>query len=295
MSYHTPVLLEECLEGLRISAGGVYVDATFGGGGHARAIVNKLDDKGHLFAFDQDEESRANLWKDHRITFVQSNFRYLREYMSYYHVSGVDGILADLGVSSWQIDQEERGFSYRSQQRLDMRMNQGQSVTAADIIHQYDEVRLVGMFSRHAGVRNARTLASELCKARATIRIADAETLLQVIAPTIRGNRMRYLSQVFQALRIEVNEEDKALEEFLVDSGEVLHESGRLVVISYHSGEDRMVKQYVKGIHQDTEGRSFGFKQITKKPIVPDEEQIKENNRARSALLRIAEKYLIQE
>jgi 16S rRNA (cytosine1402-N4)-methyltransferase len=149
------------------------------------------------------------------------------------------------------------------------------------------------MFSAHGGVRNARTLAGEICKARATIGIADAETLLPVIAPCIRGNRMRYLSQVFQALRIEVNEEDKALAEFLTDAGDVLMENGRLVVISYHSGEDRLVKHYVKGTHQDSEGREFGFKQITKKPLVPDENQIKENSRARSALLRIAEKYLL--
>jgi 16S rRNA (cytosine1402-N4)-methyltransferase len=291
MNYHVPVLLEACLQGLQLRPDGVYVDATFGGGGHAKAIINKLDDKGHLFAFDQDVESRANLWEDPRITFIQSNFRYLKAHISYYHVAGVDGILADLGVSSWQIDQEERGFSYRTQQQLDMRMNQAQTVTAADILHQYDEVRLIEMFSAHGGVRNARTLAGEICKARATIGIADAETLLQVIAPCIRGNRMRYLSQVFQALRIEVNEEDKALAEFLTDAGDVLMENGRLVVISYHSGEDRLVKHYVKGTHQDSEGREFGFRQITKKPLIPDENQIKENSRARSALLRIAEKY----
>jgi len=293
MSYHVPVLLNESLEGLGIRPDGIYVDVTFGGGGHSRAIIDKLDDKGHLFAFDQDEESKENLWDDQRMTFVLSNFRYLREYMQYYHVAGVDGILADLGVSSWQIDQESRGFSYRTRQPLDMRMNTAQTLTAAEILHQYDEVSLVQMFSKHAGIRNARTLASEICKARATIRITDADTLLQVISPCIRGNRMRYLSQVFQALRIEVNAEDQALAEFLNAAGEVLNGGGRLVVISYHSGEDRLVKQYVKAEHEDAGGRSFGFKQITKKPLVPDELEIKENSRARSALLRIAEKYWI--
>ena len=291
MQYHVPVLLEESLDGLQIRSDGIYIDATFGGGGHARAIVNKLDDNGHLFAFDQDEESRKNLWEDQRLTFVLSNFRYIREYMAYYHIDSVDGILADLGVSSWQIDQETRGFSYRTQQRLDMRMNQSQAVTAADILQQYNEVALVRMFSAHAGIRNARTLAVEICKARATIRITDAQTLMQVIAPCIRGNRMRYLSQVFQALRIEVNGEDSALADFLKAAGELLKPEGRLVVISYHSGEDRLVKQYVKGEYEDAGGRSFGFKQITKKPLIPDDKQIKENNRARSALLRIAEKY----
>lgn len=291
--YHVPVLLEESLEGLDIRPDGIYVDATFGGGGHARAILERLSDKGHLFVFDQDEESRANLWDDHRMTFVLSNFRFLREYMIYYDVSAVNGILADLGVSSWQLDQAVRGFSYRSPQPLDMRMNRAQPVTAADILNQYDEEALIRMFSRHGGVRNTRTLVSEICKARATMHIADTSAFMQIIEPCIRGNRMRYLSQVFQALRIEVNDEAGALEDFLQAAGKCLTEGGRLVIIAYHSGEDRMVKQYIKQIHADDDGGEFGFRQITKKPVTPDEIQIQKNVRARSALMRIAEKYRI--
>lgn len=292
-SYHAPVLLNESIEALRIHEGGVFVDATFGGGGHARAILKELGDKGHLFAFDQDEESKVNLWKDTRITFVLSNFRYLHQYMQYYHVDGVDGILADLGVSSWQIDQEARGFSYRTPQPLDMRMNRAQRLTAADILQHYDADALQQMFSAHGEIRNARTLVAEICKARATIKIDNAALLQQIIAPCIRGNRMRYLSQVFQALRIEVNVEDKALDEFLVAAGEILHVGGRLVVIAYHSGEDRRVKHYLKETHRDAEGKEFGFHRINKKPITPVGTEIQENIRARSALMRIAEKYLI--
>ena len=290
MNYHIPVLLTESVDALEIKTDGIYIDATFGGGGHARAITEKLSDKGHLFVFDQDEESKANLWEDARITFVQSNFRYLKEYMQYYHVTEVHGILADLGVSSWQLDQDDRGFSYRTRQPLDMRMNQAQSITAADILHSYDEEALIRMFSEHGEIRNAKTLVAEICKARASMRIADTEMLQQIISPCIRGNRMRYLSQVFQALRIEVNDEDNALRTFLIAAGEVLSDKGRLVIISYHSGEDRLVKQYLKKEHEDDSGIKFRFLLINKKPVVPDEEQITENIRARSALMRIAEK-----
>ncbi len=290
MQYHTPVLLFESIEGLAIQPDGIYIDATFGGGGHARVIIEKLSDKGHLFVFDQDEESKANLWEDQRITFVQSNFRYIREYMHFYNVPAVNGILADLGVSSWQLDQDDRGFSYRTRQPLDMRMNRAQSANAADILHSYDEAALIQMFSEHGEIRNAKTLVAEISKARATMRIADAEMLQQVIAPCIRGNRMRYLSQVFQALRIEVNEEDKVLREFLIAAGEVLSDKGRLVVISYHSGEDRLVKQFLKKEHENDSGIKFRFLMMNKKPVVPDENQITENIRARSALMRIAEK-----
>jgi 16S rRNA (cytosine1402-N4)-methyltransferase len=290
MQYHQPVLLDESIDALIIRPDGRYIDATFGGGGHAKAILNKLSDKGHLFVFDQDEESRANLWEDARITFVQCNFRYLRQYMMYYHVAEVHGILADLGVSSWQLDQESRGFSYRSLQPLDMRMNRGQSITAADILHRYDEDALIRMFSEHGEIRNAKTLVAEISKARATMRISNAGMLQEIIAPCIRGNKMRYLSQVFQALRIEVNAEDAALREFLEASGKMLCDRGRLVIISYHSGEDRLVKQYLKQEYEDDSGRKFEFLQLNKKPVTPDDEQIKENIRARSALMRIAEK-----
>ena len=293
MTYHVPVLLAESIDGLQIRPGGRYVDATFGGGGHARAICDKLSAEGHLFVFDQDEESRENLWDDQRLTFIQSNFRYLREYMIYYGVDALDGVLADLGVSSWQFDQAERGFSYRTQQALDMRMSRAQSTTAANLLHQYDEEALIRMFSVHGEIRNTRTLVAEIIKARATMHIADAATLIRVMEPCIRGNRMRYLSQVFQALRIEVNDEAGALADFLPAAGECLKEGGRIVVIAYHSGEDRMVKQYLKQEHTDTSGRVFGFRLINKKPVVPDENQIRNNIRARSALMRIAEKHWI--
>jgi 16S rRNA (cytosine1402-N4)-methyltransferase len=215
--------------------------------------------------------------------------------MEYYHVAGVDGILADLGVSSWQFDKEERGFSYRtSHQPLDMRMNRAQPLTAADILQRYDEAALIRTFSEHGEIRNAKTLVSEISKARATMQISDIGVLQQIIAPCIRGNRMRYLSQVFQALRIEVNAEDEALREFLLAAGHVLKDKGRLVVISYHSGEDRIVKQFIKSEQEDGAGNTIEFLPINKKPVTPDENQISENTRARSALMRIAEKNVVK-
>lgn len=294
MTYHTPVLLTESIEALAIQPGGIYVDVTFGGGGHARAIMDKLGDNGHLFVFDQDEESRQNLWDDARLTFVQSNFRFVGAYMYYYGITGVHGILADLGVSSWQLDQDDRGFSYRTRQPLDMRMNRTQRTTAADVLRHYPEDTLVQMFSSYGEIRNAKTLVAEICKARATLRIDTAETLLQVIAPCIRGNRMRYLSQVFQALRIEVNDEMGALRDFLTAAGDLLADGGRIVVISYHSGEDRLVKHYLKGNYTDMQGRQYRFRVLNKKPVTPEMQQVSENIRARSALMRIAEKTMIE-
>ena len=297
MEYHLPVLLKESIEGLRIIPSGIYVDTTFGGGGHSKAILNELGDKGHLFAFDQDEDARRNVWADDRLTFVASNSRHLSRYMDYYEVDGLDGVLADLGVSSWQFDNPERGFSYREDHSLDMRMNQSQEVTAADIVMRYSADELVRVLSDFGQVRNAKTLARHIVESRAHAVIDTIGKFLEVVSRNIRGNRARYLAQVFQALRIEVNDEMTALSELLADATQMLKPGGRLVVISYHSVEDQLVKRWMKSGNamgrvetDDTGHRHVPFRLITRKPIVPAPEEIQVNNRARSAKLRVAEK-----
>ncbi|RLD22304.1 MAG: 16S rRNA (cytosine(1402)-N(4))-methyltransferase, partial [Bacteroidetes bacterium] len=245
MDYHQPVLLAESVEGLKINPSGIYLDVTYGGGGHSRLILSKLDDKGHLFAFDQDEDARVNVVPDSRLTFVAGNFRFLREYLTYYDVGKVDGILADLGVSSWQFDNPERGFSYREDHALDMRMNQRQSFRAADIISSYSENDLVRLFSDYGQVRNAKTLAAHIVTERRQRRIDTIAGFLDVIGSCIRGSRAKYLAQVFQSLRIEVNHEVDALKDFLSASTDCLKPEGRLVVISYHSVEDQLVKRWM--------------------------------------------------
>lgn len=297
MEYHKPVLLEESIEGLKIDPSGVYVDTTFGGGGHSKTILNRLGDNGHLFAFDQDEDARQNVWPDDRLTFVQCNSRYLSKYLAYYGVRGVNGILADLGVSSWQFDKPERGFSYREDHVLDMRMNQQQDLTAADVVMTYSEEALVDLLSKYGQVRNAKTLARGLVESRSDNGIRTIGDLLTAMDPFIWGNRVRYLSQVFQALRIEVNDEIGALHDLMESAIEWLLPGGRLVVISYHSVEDQVVKRWMKAGNpegvvrtDDTGRRHFPMKMLTKKPIVPSSEEIQLNNRARSAKLRIAEK-----
>ena len=297
MEYHRPVLLDESIEGLKIQPSGVYVDATFGGGGHSKTILSRLDDKGHLFAFDQDEDARQNVWDDGRLTFVQCNFRYLAEYLHYYNVDAVHGILADLGVSSYQFDNPERGFSYRQDHHLDMRMNQSQRICAADIVSRYPEERLVTMFSKYGQVRNAKTLAAQICAARSVRKIDTVASFLEVISPCVRGHRPKYLSQVFQSLRIEVNDEMGALRQFLVAATDFLAPGGRLAIISYHSGEDRLVKHWIRAgnaegvVVKDDFGNPQGaLSPVSRKPIVPAKEEIIENVRARSAKLRIAEK-----
>jgi len=297
MEYHKPVLLTESIEGLKIKPSGIYVDATFGGGGHSKSILNGLDDKGHLFAFDQDEDAKRNVWDDDRLTFVQSNSRHLTRIMEYYDVSSVDGVLADLGVSSWQFDNPERGFSYREDHALDMRMNQQQEVTAANIVMTYSEDALVALLSDYGQVRNAKTLARRLVECRDAGDIRTIGDLLQAMEPCIWGNRVRYLSQVFQALRIEVNDEIGALHDLMESSIELLSPGGRLVVISYHSVEDQVVKRWMKAgnregvvVTDDTGHRKIPLKMLTKKPTVPTDEEIELNNRARSAKLRIAVK-----
>lgn len=297
MTYHVPVMAKESLEGLAILADGIYVDATFGGGGHSGLILEALGDKGRLLGFDQDEDALANVPDDERFTFVQHNFRFLRRFLKLYSIRKVDGILADLGVSSHQLDEGTRGFSYRFDHDLDMRMNQSEGTTAADLLHTYMEEDLVRVFSEYGEVRNSKTLAAGIVQARQGKRIRTVGDFLAAIDPFIRGARWKYLSQVFQALRIEVNDEIGALEAFLEQSLEVLKPGGRLVVISYHSLEDRLVKNFLKsGNLQGEQQKDFygniyrPFKVISRKALLPTPEEIKINPRARSAKLRVGEK-----
>jgi 16S rRNA (cytosine1402-N4)-methyltransferase len=296
--YHVPVLLGPSIDGLDIRPDGIYVDVTFGGGGHAREIAHRLDDKGHLFVFDQDEDAEANLWGADNVTLIISNFRHLTRWMEYYGISGrVDGILADLGVSSHQFDDPSRGFSYRYDEPLDMRMNQQQVLTAADVVNQYDATQLQDVFSKYGEVTNARTLAQHIVTARAGSPIHTTGQLADVADQCVKGLRMRYLSQLFQALRIEINDEMGALKALLMSAHEVLKPGGRLSVISYHSLEDRLVKRYFKSGNFEGEPDTdlFGRRKekwevITQRPIEPDDEEQRVNPRSRSAKLRVAEK-----
>ncbi len=298
--YHVPVLLRESVEGLNINANGIYADLTFGGGGHSKAILEKLSAKGKLFGFDQDEDARANAEQinNSSFTLIEGNFRYLKRYLRAQGVTEVDGILADLGVSSHQIDSPERGFSTRFEGELDMRMNRQGGKTAADVIREYPEEKLHKLLGMYGEIKNAKTAAAELVKARARkpIRtITDLKEALSALAP--RGKENKYFAQVFQALRIEVNSELEALEEMLTQSAEALKKGGRLVVISYHSLEDRLVKNFMmKGkffgeVDKDLYGNfEKPFEMISRKPIEASEEEIEKNSRARSAKLRIAQK-----
>jgi 16S rRNA (cytosine1402-N4)-methyltransferase len=297
--YHKPVMLQECLEGLAIKPDGVYVDVTFGGGGHAKAILEQLEG-GMLYAFDQDEQARANAedFDKRSFTLIASNFRYMKRYLKMYGITKVDGILADLGVSSHQIDDPERGFSTRFDGDLDMRMDLSASITAQTVVNTYGERELHRIFGMYGEVKNAKTLASAIVSQRINKPIDTVADLKQILNRYAkRGKEFKYYAQVFQAIRIEVNEEMKALEEMLEQTAEVLGEGGRLVVMSYHSLEDRMVKNYInKGkIHGELEKDFYGnvlkpLTGITRKPMIATADEIKENNRARSAKLRIAEK-----
>lgn len=300
MSYHIPVMLSECLEGLNLKAGGVYVDVTFGGGGHSKAILEKLQGKGKLFGFDQDEDAKANAAKivDSSFTFVETNFRHMQKFLRLYGADKVDGILADLGVSSHQFDTAERGFSIRFDANLDMRMNQRDAVTAAKILNEYPEGELHKLFGMYGEIRNAKTLAAQVVQDRTRSKIEtveDFKTVLRKLAP--RGAENKYFAQAFQALRIEVNKELEALEEFLEQTAAVLKPGGRLVVMSYHSLEDRLVKNFIqKGKFSGDEEKDFfgnvlkPLEAINKKPIEPSEEEQKINTRSRSAKLRVAER-----
>lgn len=297
MRYHLPVLATESITALNLQNDSVVVDATFGGGGHSRLILEALGESGKLFGFDQDADAAANVITDSRFQFVDSNFEYLERFLRLYSVKKVDAILADLGVSSHQLNEAERGFSYRFDADLDMRMNQSDSKTAATILNEYSVADLQSIFSQYGEVRNAKTLAEALVAARTQRSFQRISDLLQAVEPYIKGQRLRYLSQVFQALRMEVNDEMGVLERFLTSTLKVLKPGGRLVVIAYHSLEDRMVKQFLKTGNTDgkVQRNFYGdiyrpFKIITKKAVVPNDAEIESNNRARSAKMRVAER-----
>lgn len=297
-TYHIPVLLHESIEGMNLRAKGTFVDVTFGGGGHSKEILRCMDSESRLFSFDQDEDAEQNIVNDKRFTFVRSNFRYLSNFLRYYGVDGVDAILADLGVSSHHFDDSERGFSFRFNGKLDMRMNKRAGMTAADIVNNYDEERLANLFYLYGELKNSRKIASVLVKARSQKKIETIEEFLDVIKPLLGKDReKKELAKVFQALRIEVNQEMEALKEMLNAATQALKPGGRLVVITYHSLEDRMVKNIMKTgnvegkMEQDIFGRTNSpFKLVNNKVIVPSDEEIERNPRSRSAKLRIAEK-----
>ena len=296
--YHIPVLLHESVDGLSIKGNGTYVDVTFGGGGHSKEILRHLNSDGHLFSFDQDADAEKNIIPDSRFTFVRSNFRYLKNFLKYYQVEKVDGILADLGVSSHHFDEEERGFSFHANSALDMRMNTRAGKTAADIINTYDEEQLADVFYLYGELKNSRKLASALVKARVNRSIQTIPEFLEVIKSFFAKEReKKELAKVFQALRIEVNDEMEALKEMLQASIDVLTPGGRLVVITYHSLEDRLVKNIIKaGNFQGKAEKDFygnlitPFSTINNKVITASDEEIANNPRSRSAKLRIAEK-----
>jgi len=297
-SYHTPVMLKECLEGLNIRPDGTYVDVTFGGGGHSKAILKKLGKNGRLLAFDQDADAQQNIIDDDRFEFIDQNFRYLKNFSRLHNAIPVDGILADLGVSSYQFDQAERGFSIRFDAELDMRMNRADKLSAKEVINTYSEADLHRIFGIYGEIQNAKSLAKTIVTARlngSLNTVADLKNAISSLIP--RGKENKYLAQVFQALRIEVNQELEALKDFLIQSAEVLNTGGRLVVMSYHSLEDRLVKNFIaKGkfsgeLEKDIYGNDQRpFDAISRGAITASEDEIKSNNRARSAKLRIAVK-----
>lgn len=298
LTYHVPVLLKESVDGMNIRPGETYVDVTFGGGGHSREILSRLEKGGRLLGFDQDEDAERNIVNDPHFTFVRSNFRYLHNFLRYHEIEKVDAILADLGVSSHHFDDSERGFSFRFDGALDMRMNKRAGLTAADVLNTYDEERLADLFYLYGELKNSRKLASVIVKSRASRQIKTIGEFLEIIKPLFgREREKKELAKVFQALRIEVNQEMEALKEMLLAATEALKPGGRLVVITYHSLEDRMVKNIMKT--GNVEGKAtqdfFGnlqtpFKLVNNKVIVPNEEEIERNPRSRSAKLRIAEK-----
>lgn len=309
--YHVPVLLKESIDGLAIKPDGVYVDVTFGGGGHSREILRRLGSNGHLYSFDQDADAEQNVLEpeqdgngarrfvdDARFTFVRSNFRYLRNWMRYYGVDHIDGLLADLGVSSHHFDDESRGFSFRFDAPLDMRMNRRAGATAADLVNNDTEQELANIFYLYGELRNARRIAALLVKARSQNPIATTAQFMAAVEPAFHREREKKdMAKVFQALRIEVNHEMSALAEMLAAATELLGQGGRLSVITYHSLEDRMVKNVIRAgnvsgsIEKDFYGSiQSPLKAVNNKPIVPDEDELQRNPRSRSAKLRIAEK-----
>ena len=308
-TYHVPVLLKPSVDGLNIQSGGIYVDVTFGGGGHSREILSRLDNQAHLYSFDQDADAEQNVMHregstekrfvdDARFTFVRSNFRYLKNWMRYYGVEKIDGLLADLGVSSHHFDDESRGFSFRFDAPLDMRMNKRAGLTAADVVNDYNEEALANLFYLYGELKQSRRIAAALVKARAQQRIATTLDFLKATEPLFKREREKKdMAKLFQALRIEVNHEMDALKEMLQSATELLRSGGRLSVITYHSLEDRIVKNMMKAGNaegkkvQDFYGRiETPFNLVNNKVIVPSADEQQENPRSRSAKLRIAEK-----
>ena len=297
--YHKPVLLEESIEGLNIDSQKkqIFVDLTFGGGGHSGFMLSKMGKLGKLFAFDQDVEAIENSIKDERLILLESNFRYFNKFLKLFEIAEVDGILADLGVSSHQFDDGKRGFSYRADEKLDMRMNQKQKVDAIVVLNEYEESELVKVFSKYGEIRNSKQLARKIVQHRQRFVIDTTGGLINCVESVIRGNKIKYLSQLFQAIRIEVNDEIGALNEMLNNTRKVLRKGGRLVMLSYHSLEDRAVKNLIKRgnaegvIVKDEYGHiDRPFKEVVKGVITSEKDEIESNSRARSAKLRIAER-----
>lgn len=298
-TYHVPVLLNESIDGLALKPGGIYVDVTFGGGGHSREILSRLTGGARLFSFDQDADAENNIPADAEgFTFVRSNFRYLKNWMRYYGIDHIDGLLADLGVSSHHFDDAERGFSFRFDAPLDMRMNKRAGMTAADILNTYDEEQLADVFYIYGELKNSRRIAAAVAKARTTKKIATTNDFMDITAPLFKREREKKdMTKLFQALRIEVNHEMDALKEMLLATTELLAPEGRLSVITYHSLEDRIVKNIMKAgnaagkVEQDFFGRiQTPFRLVNNKVITPSDEELEKNPRSRSAKLRIAEK-----
>lgn len=298
-TYHVPVLLKDSIDGLNVFPGGVYVDVTFGGGGHSEEILNRLNGKGHLYSFDQDADAERNIrWNDSCFTFIRSNFRYLKNWMRYYNVEKIDGLLADLGVSSHHFDDESRGFSFRYDAPLDMRMNQRAGKTAADILNEYEEKTLADIFYLYGELKTARRIASIIVKARKERPIVTTNDFLTIVEPLFhKEHEKKDMAKLFQALRIEVNHEMDALKEMLIGATELIRPGGRLSVITYHSLEDRIVKNVMKAgnvegtVKQDFFGRiESTFVPVNNKVITPSREEQENNPRSRSAKLRIAER-----
>ena len=297
-AYHTPVLLKETVDALKILPEGIYVDCTFGGGGHSKAILEKLSEKGKLIAFDQDEDAKQNIPQDPRITFVPNNFRHLQRFLKLNNLKTVDGILADLGVSSHQFDEADRGFSIRFNAALDMRMDQQQALSAFDVVNTYSETQLHKIFEEYGEVTNSKTLAKIIVQVRQTVSLNSIDSFMNALRGAVKGNPKRYFAQVFQALRIEVNDELGALKELLQQIPSLLNPGGRVVIITFHSLEDRLVKNFFRQeTFNQTNDNPFVMikkisllKVITKKPVEPSEEEMKKNPRARSARMRVAER-----
>ncbi|MEQ8909080.1 MAG: 16S rRNA (cytosine(1402)-N(4))-methyltransferase RsmH [Vicingaceae bacterium] len=298
LDYHKPALLHEVIEGLDLKFDGTYVDVTFGGGGHAREILKRLSDKGKLFAFDQDPDAVANLWEDDRLVFVPHNFTFLKNFLRAHQAVPVDGILADLGVSFHQFDQAERGFSFRFSGPLDMRMDQKRELTAEEVVNDYEQTELENIFRKYGELKNAKKIAALLLESRKEERITSIEKLKEVVSVLVPAKvEHKFLAQLFQAIRIEVNEELLAVEKLLEQALEVLKEGGLLAVITYHSLEDRLVKNFFRSgnfegkVEKDFYGNvKRPFEPVNRKPIVPKAEEVQDNNRARSAKLRVARK-----